>query len=735
MKVSLLVCFSGFTAVVHTLGCAADPPGGSAAPGKGEALSRPREDGWEFFPGPFAVGSRVVGSTEYSVILSALPLRTTEAGLAELPLGSMAFQWPRTHDLAVQIEELESEEIPLAQPLLPSRGVLYRNQHPGETPYAYTAQGRADRFYPEQVARFSDPYVLRDVRAATLWIHPFQYNGARKILRVVRRLRFRVVEDPSGVASDPLPAYRGAILPQMDAMYRGLFVNYQRSFALALGELGDLLVIHTARDAQAIQPYLTWKRQKGFEVSAEVVAAGTSIKQVVQQAAQANPELLYVQIVGDWADIKSDLVSGGPADPALGCVRGTDAVPDLIVGRFSGRSAAEISVQIDKAIGYEKQPEKEGTWYQRALGIGSSEGPGDDSELDYAHIDVIKENKLLRSTYGEVVEAYQTPAKSVVVNAINQGVSLINYAGHGDVGELVTGGLTTADVRALTNGARLPVLLAVACMTGQFNASTDCLGESLLKKSGGGAVAAVMSSITQPWDPPMRGQDYMNDLLTGGYDYAANPGDGKSTSEGRTTVGSLVFNALALMLTESAGSEDLETARTWTLFGDATLQIRTAKPRPIALSSQSPMAGVPFQTQVTSSGQPLAGALVALSSADEMISGVTDAQGMVTLAHQLKPGKATLVVTGFNLDTIALETTIRIPIVVEQVELRGTLVDDQDPSFLWINQQPAALTPQGTWQASLPWSADLQALPVNLRWCDSSGNQGDTAFTLSLEDQ
>ena len=31
-------------------------------------------------------------------------------------------------------------------------------------------------------------------------------------------------------------------------------------------------------------------------------------------------------------------------------------------------------------------------------------------------------------------------------------------------------------------------------------------------------------SISQPWQPPMRGQDYFADLLIGGYDYDAHPG-------------------------------------------------------------------------------------------------------------------------------------------------------------------------------------------------------------------
>ncbi len=47
------------------------------------------------------------------------------------------------------------------------------------------------------------------------------------------------------------------------------------------------------------------------------MATGTNVKATIQTAYAANPNLLYVQLVGDWADIKSDLgtSSSAPTDP------------------------------------------------------------------------------------------------------------------------------------------------------------------------------------------------------------------------------------------------------------------------------------------------------------------------------------------------------------------------------------------------------------------------------------
>ena len=67
-------------------------------------------------------------------------------------------------------------------------------------------------------------------------------------------------------------------------------------------------------------------------------------------------------------------------------------------------------------------------------------------------------------------------------------------------------------------------------------------------KEGGGSVMFLGATISQPWQPPMRGQDYFADILIGGYDYTAHPGQsGINTTEGRTSLGSIVFNGLVLI--------------------------------------------------------------------------------------------------------------------------------------------------------------------------------------------
>ena len=161
------------------------------------------------------------------------------------------------------------------------------------------------------------------------------------------------------------------------------------------------------------------------------------------------------------------------------------------------------------------------------------------------------------------------------------------------------------------------------------------------------------ASISQPWNPPMRGQDYFADILIGGYDYSAHSGQsGINTTEGRTTLGAIVFNGLVLMTTESGGSSDWETAKTWNMFGDPSMQARTDVPADLDVSNDLIMTGIPFETMVSSNGNPVEGAMVTISQNDTYCTAITDVSGMVSITHTLTPGDALLVVTAFNTETI-----------------------------------------------------------------------------------
>ena len=607
----------------------------------------------QFTLGDFDFRNVNLSGTDFTKIIFDGSVVTKDKGFAELPFINANVQLGADNNVALEFVGEEFTDYQLEFPLVPSRGVIYRDQDPSQVPYEIAAGSMVDAFFPTSLADVTDAYIIKDVRGTTVYVYPFQYNAVTQTLRVYTNLTVQLSNDNS-TPVNPLYNTSGKVYREMEGLYKSVFVNYQPAFSddLTVGEAGDILVITTARDENAIQPYIDWKMEKGYEVFKEVVATGTNVKSLVQQKYDENNDILYVQLVGDWDDIKCDLGGGAsaPMDPMLGCVVGSDNFPDIAIGRFSASSPTNVSVQVEKTITYEKDPS--GSWYTKAIGVASNQGPGDDNELDYEQIDVIYDNKLEPFTYDGMSTAYDPSGTSgQVTSYIETGASIINYCGHGSMTSWGSTGFSNSDVNQLSNGDMLPFIFSVACVNGAFH-SGECFAEAWLKKENGGAILTLMSTINQPWDPPMRGQDYFNDILTGGYDYNSNPGNGISTDEGRTTMGAVVANGLTLMLTESNGTSDLETVQTWTIFGDASLQFRTAAPAVLALSNTVMLVGTPYEATVTADGSPLAGAMVCLSQDGVYSSAYSDASGNFSIENNFLPGDVQIVVTGFNAGTI-----------------------------------------------------------------------------------
>ncbi len=621
----------------------------------------------EFTLGKYAIATVQHGGQMYSAIKFDGSVTTTKKGWASLPFISGAIQLPADKNVSIDIANSEYKDIVLEYPLVPSRGVIYRNQDPTKIPYVIDPASVTDAWYPTDLAKAEAPFILRDVRGTSVKVYPFQYNAKQNVLRVYSKVVVSVEENDTPVIN-PLKKQATQITAEANSWYKSLFVNYKENRDLTMANIGDIHVIYTARDAEAIQPYIDWKREKGFNVTSEEVAPGTNVKSNVQTAYDNNNNLLYVQLVGDWADIKCDLGggAGAPMDPMLGCVVGSDNYPDLAVGRFSANDPAQVTVQVNKAINYEKTPDNEAAWYKAAMNIASAEGSGggDDGEQDKVHSQIIYDHKLDPFTYDEQYQVYDPGATSGMVGTgVNNGVSIINYTGHGSETSFVTSGFSNGNISTLTNGNRLPFIISVACVNGKFHMNGgDCFAEAWLRKENGGAVMTLMSTINQPWQPPMRGQDYMNDILVGGYDYTNNPGSGTNVTEGRTILGSIVVNGFVLMYAESSGSSDLQTIQTWTTFGDCALQARTDTPKAISLSNDVILVGSDYTTVVTDAdGNPVEGAMVCLSKDGNYASAVTNASGEVTIANAFEPGAAKLTVTAFNTQTISQDVTIITP--------------------------------------------------------------------------
>lgn len=579
-----------------------------------------------------------------------------EKGWAQIPSLSCNIQLLH-QDCNIEIIESDFTEITLEHEYIPSRGVIYRNQNPDSIKYEIAQESRINDFYPRQIIKDADPFSFRTAHGKSIKIYPVQYLANERKVRIYTHIKIKIQE------SGQIIAKNDNRIEEVENIYKDLFINYQAPTrdALSFSEYGDILVITPPNFESAIQPYITWKREKGYKVYTRIASATSDLQNLIANAYYTNTNILYVQLVGDWENLHSNTLNSStcedcPTDPQIGCIVGSDDIPDVAIGRFSCSTAEELQVQINKTILYEKSPNTDSNWRETFIGIGSEEGTGDDNEYDYEHIGNIFSQRLSNIGYTSQHEFYgndNSATTSNIVSSINEGASTIAYCGHGNGTNWITGNFGMSSITELNNGDKLPFIVSAACRNGAFNYENDCFAEKWLKKENGGAVVTLMSSINQPWNPPMRGQDYFYDILSGGHNYDNFENTtGINTSEIRTHWGAIVLNTFALMLAESSEESDVETVKSWITFGDASLQLRTLKPKEIASSNNTIIKNFAYTTRITHNSEPITNALVCISQNERYFRGYTNTNGEVSIEHDFENGNAKLTVTAFNATSI-----------------------------------------------------------------------------------
>lgn len=463
--------------------------------------------------------------------------------------------------------------------LAPSKGKLYRTVNPAEVSYVKGSSYFEDRFQKDNIVTVGEPYRLRDYSGVALHLYPFAYNPVRKQLKVFSSITVRVHYNARQALSHP-----AKMAKCFDDVYANHFLNYAAVKSTPLQEDGDMLILAPDNFCEAMQPYADWKRRNGYAteiVSLSTVGnSATAVKNYILNYYNSH-NLAYVVLVGDNQQFPTITAGGNISDNYYGELVGNDKYPDVIIGKISAESIDQVAVQVEKFLQYERGPQ-EGAHFPIFLGISSDQGPGDNNEYDYDHIRNI-DNILTQHTYTsgyEMLEGSQggldesgNPTAAMVTQALNSGVGIINYCGHGAETSWVTSNFKVSNINALTNYNKLPFIISVACVNGAYSGRT-CFAEAWLRASKNGqptgAVGALMSTINQPWNSPMCAQDRMIELLTG-----------HNNVQKRSTYGGIVFNGIIKMLDTY---NDYEVARTWILFGDPALLVRTDVPQTLQVN-------------------------------------------------------------------------------------------------------------------------------------------------------
>lgn len=595
---------------------------------------------------------------------------TQDKGFPELPVLNRSIIIPDQALMAIEVFDIEFKDYPIK--VAPSKGVITRDIDPAKVPYTFGNVYQEPFYYPNTIANLSEPYILRDFRGITVLTNPCAYNPVTGILRVYTYFKVRVYNKGTD-SVNTFNRSRISISRSFYTLYENHFLNWNSyRYTPVDDSYGKLLVICHTNFLVQIAPYINWKRQKGIDTElVEFSTIGTTANQLktyIQNHYNTDNSLTFVQLVGDAPQIPTLSYSGGGSDPSFSLVAGSDNYPDIFIGRFSAQTTAEVTAQVNKSIQYEKDLNTSATWLSKAMGIASDQGggdQGDNGESDITHMNLIRTD-LLNYGYTSVDQIYDPGASaSTVTTNVNSGRGFINYVGHGSNTSWSTTGFSNTNASALTNGNKVPFIMDVACVNGNF-VSLTCFAEAWMRNANGGAVGIYASSINQSWNSPMRAQDEVTDLLI---------------AEIHTILGGLYYNGSCEMM-DVYGSDGVKMFKTWHIFGDASLQIRSKTP--LAMTVSHP-ASIYTGTNSVSVSTGVADALVAITYNNTIYGkAFTNSNGIATVNFTNPPtGEITytVTVTAFNrvtyigtLSQINTSTPEQPRFVVEWEPAKGSII-------------------------------------------------------------
>jgi hypothetical protein len=222
----------------------------------------------------------------------------------------------------------------------------------------------------------------------------------------------------------------------------------------------------------------------------------------------AAPSPRYVLLLGDASYDPKDYLGTGVkdrlpgfpittsylwtvSDPAYASVNGSDLLPDLAIGRLSAGSLEQARVLVDKIVAFETSGQDLSA---EAVLVADNPDLAGNFESDAEEI----AQSLLSGRSVERIYLSQLGGgtRSAILQAFNQGASLLSYMGHGGTAVWASENVfNNQDVMSLQAQSRQPLLMTMNCLNGFFHfPPLNSLAEALTKAEGRGAIAAFSPS-------------------------------------------------------------------------------------------------------------------------------------------------------------------------------------------------------------------------------------------------
>ena len=383
--------------------------------------------------------------------------------------------------------------------------------------FAYNEAAYSARGYNEDrpIAEVSVLGTMRGVQLGALQLNNLRYNAAANTIRVYNNIELEVSFKGADLALTEKTLVN-TYSPYFKTVYSTLF--NEKAISDTYDEHPDLwavpvkiLVIANRMFEEAMEPWLTWKTEKGFymdvnytdEIGTSAAAIKSFIVDKYNQGLAEGQTPTFLIIVGDNNRVPQSQMGAATnkvTDLYYYAVAGgaSDYFPDMFHSRFTCETVQEFQNVIEKSMMYEQYTMPDPSYLNNVLLIAGWDGTWNPRigkpTIQYAT------NYYYNAEHGfDNVYSYLQQPYTGCYQHLSTGVGFVNYTAHGGDTEWSDPNYSASNVNSLTNLNKYFLAMGNCCLAANWGYSSKSLGEAMIIAQKKGAYAYIGSPVETYW--------------------------------------------------------------------------------------------------------------------------------------------------------------------------------------------------------------------------------------------
>ena len=384
-----------------------------------------------------------------------------------------------------------------------------------EHEFAYNEATYSNRGFDESrpIAEVTVMGTMRGVQIGALQLNAVRYDAAANTIRVYNDIEVEVTFENADMELTEKTLVN-TYSPYFRTVYAALFNN--RAITDIYDEHPDLwatpvkiLVVANRMFESAMQPWLTWKTEKGFildvnytdNIGTTASAIKTFITNKYNQGVAEGQAPTFVIIVGDQNQVPQSQMGGAThkvTDLYYYAVSGNDYFGDMFHSRFTCETVQEFQNVINKSLMYEQYTMPDPSYLSNVLLIAGWDSTWNPMvgkpTIQYAMNYYYNAAHGFNNVYNFLSTPYNNPYAS-----LSSGVNFVNYTAHGGDTSWSEPSFTVSNVNSLTNTGKYFLAMGNCCLAANWGYSSKSLGEAMIVAQNKGAYAYIGSPVETYW--------------------------------------------------------------------------------------------------------------------------------------------------------------------------------------------------------------------------------------------